>query len=156
MQKRLVVDLDYCIGCKSCVSACQSAFKGETRILTSDVPAGKAYLPLACRHCEDALCLKSCPKDAITKDPVTGIVKRSSFRCVGCMSCIYACPFGVLDSVLLRHLSEKCDLCKDNETGPRCVSSCPTGALKFVTEEELQKVHVGKQFVSRLPFWRRK
>ncbi|MDD5530028.1 MAG: 4Fe-4S dicluster domain-containing protein [bacterium] len=155
MQKRLVVDLDYCIGCKSCSSACKLTFKGENRIVVSGVET-VAYLPLACRHCEDALCLRACPKEAISKDKETGIVSRSSFKCVGCTSCIYACPFGVLDSMLLRHIPDKCNLCKGDEDGPNCVSSCPTGALKFLTDEEITKVQVGKQFVSRLAFWRRK
>ncbi|MDI6839650.1 MAG: 4Fe-4S dicluster domain-containing protein [bacterium] len=155
MQKRIVLDLDYCVGCRSCVAACQSAFKGEGRIGISEIET-MAYLPLACRHCEDPLCAKACPQEAITKDDKTGIVRRASFLCIGCGSCIYACPFGVLDSPLIRHLAQKCDLCKDREDGPRCVATCVSGALKFLTDEEIEKIEVGRKFVSRLPFLRRR
>ncbi len=155
MEKRIILDLDYCIGCRSCEAACKIAFKHEARIKHGAVES-TAFLPLACRHCKDALCLNSCPTGAITRHEEKGEVMRNSFLCSGCSSCIFACPFGVIDQPLLRHIAQKCDLCKDRKEGPRCVASCSTGALKFMTEEEIAKVAVGVRFISRSPFWRRK
>jgi len=155
MQRRIVLDLDYCIGCRSCEAACRAAFKGEGRIRHGEIGV-EAYLPLACRHCEDPLCAAACPVEAITRDEKTGIVKRSSFRCIGCSSCVYACPFGVIDAPLVRHIAQKCDLCKDREDGPRCVATCASGALQFLSDEEIEKVKVGVRVMARSPFWRRK
>ncbi len=153
-EKRIVLDLDLCVGCRSCEAACRAAFKNEGRIRHAEI-GSEAYIPLACRHCEEPLCAAACPVDAIVKDENTGRTKRAQFLCIGCLSCVYACPFGVIDSSLTRHLSQKCDLCQDRPEGPRCVSSCVTGALKFLTQEEYEKRGVGTRILSRHPFWRR-
>lgn len=154
MEKNLIVDLDYCIGCQSCEAACRAAFKGEARIRYSQV-SETAFLPQPCRHCQEPLCVKACPESAMVKDEATGRVYRRSFLCIGCHSCIYACPFGVLDPTLLRHVVMKCDYCKDRAEGPRCAASCASGALQFLSREKLVKVQVGARSLSRSPFWRR-
>lgn len=151
-QKRIFLDLDYCIGCRSCESACRSAF-GEARIRYGDITE-TTYLPLACRHCEEPLCAAACPFEVL-KVTKKGLVLQASFHCVGCKSCILACPFGVLDNKLLNHVSQKCNLCADRKDGPRCVASCASGALKLLDEKEVKKTAVGKRFLSRSPFWRR-
>uniref|UniRef100_A0A7C3YPI9 4Fe-4S dicluster domain-containing protein n=1 Tax=candidate division WOR-3 bacterium TaxID=2052148 RepID=A0A7C3YPI9_UNCW3 len=157
MERRIILNLDYCIGCRSCESACAARFWNERRIRHSEIvpPAREAFLPSPCRHCEDALCLKACPFGVIRRDEEKGIIFRSSFECIGCSSCILACPFGVMEKNLLRHIAPKCDLCRDREEGPRCVATCPTGALQFWAEEEIPKERVGVRFVSRSPYWRR-
>ncbi|MCX8014713.1 MAG: 4Fe-4S binding protein [candidate division WOR-3 bacterium] len=151
-QKRIFLDLDYCIGCRSCESACRSAFN-EARIRYGEV-AETVFFPIACRHCEEPLCAAACPFEVL-KVTENGLVLQASFHCVGCKSCILACPFGVLDKKLLNHVSQKCNLCADRKQGPRCVASCASGALKFLTEDEAKKIMVGKRFLSRSPFWRR-
>lgn len=155
MARRIVLDLDLCCGCRSCEAACKVAFKGESRIRHADIE-NTAYLPLACKHCKEALCLASCPVNAITRDEKTGLVTRSSFICIGCKSCAYACPFGVIDAPLVRHISQKCNLCQDRAEGPRCVSACSSGALQFLDEEEIKKMEIGVRMVSRDMFIRRK
>lgn len=154
MAKRIVLDLDLCCDCRSCEAACRAAFKGEARIRHGDIP-GEAYLPLACRHCKDALCVAACPVNAISRDEKTGLVTRSSLICIGCQSCAFACPFGVIDAPLIRHISQKCNLCKDREQGPRCVAACSSGALQFLSEDEIKDYEIGMRLVSKHPFFRR-
>jgi Fe-S-cluster-containing hydrogenase component 2 len=152
--RRIVLDLDYCVGCRSCEAACRAAFFGEARIRYGQIL--NAHLPSPCRHCDLALCVAACPVKAMVKDEATGNVFRRSFLCIGCASCVYACPFGVLDTSLLRHVVQKCDLCQDRAEGPRCVASCASGALKFVRVEEAEKTLVGVRALSRSPYWRRR
>lgn len=153
-KKRLFVRLDYCIGCRACEAACRSRFKGEARVRYAEV-SETALIPLSCRHCEEPLCAAACPFQVIKKDEERGIVVKSVLHCVGCKSCILACPFGVLDKGLLRRMAQKCSLCYDREDGPRCAATCPTGALQFIEEKELPEQMVGKRVGARMPFWRR-
>ena len=154
MAKRIVLRMDYCIGCRSCEAACRSRFKGEARVRYGEVGA-TVFLPLSCRHCEEPLCAAACPFDVIRKDKETGLVLRSSFHCVGCRSCALACPFGAIDTRLLRRASQKCSLCSDRTEGPRCVTSCPTGALQFVEVGEPGEPRVGVGYAARHANWRR-
>lgn len=154
MAKRIVLNVDLCCGCRSCEAACKVAFKGEARIKHADI-AGEAYLPLACKHCNEPLCAAACPVEAIVRDEKTGLVLRSSYICIGCQSCAFACPFGVIDAPLVRHVSQKCDLCADREAGPRCVAACSSGALSFVEEEEAGAREIGMRVISKHAFYRR-
>ncbi len=155
MPKRIVLDLDLCCGCRSCEAACKAAFHGESRIKCGQL-ADLANLPMACRHCSEPLCRAACPVEAIYKDEVTGLVMRRPLICTGCLSCALACPFGVIDAELVRHISQKCNLCQDRLAGPRCVSACSSGALKFLSEEEIKKHEVGVRTLSRDEFFRRR
>lgn len=159
MAKRIVLDLDYCIGCRSCTAACQAAHHGEARIRHADANASTT-LPMACRHCEEPLCVAACPSEVLTVFGPDKVVTQSNFRCTGCRSCILACPWGVIDEKLLRYISQKCNHCLEREAetgskGPRCVSACVTGALQYLDESELAKPEVARRFISRSPYWRR-
>ena len=155
MAKRIVLDLDLCCGCRSCEAACRAAFKGEARIRHADLEV-TAYLPLACKHCTEPLCVAACPVSAIVRDETTGIVQRSAYMCTGCHSCMLACPFGVIDMPLVRRISQKCDLCSDREAGPRCAAACSSGALQYLSEDEIDQREIGMRFVSKDAFVRRK
>ena len=156
MAKRIVLNLDLCCGCRSCEAACFAAFGGEARIKHGDLDT-TAYLPLACKHCKEALCTAACPVKAIEKDEKSGVVRRAAFICTGCQSCVWSCPFGVIDSPLVRHISQKCSLCEDREQGPRCVAACSSGALQFLSDEETAgRLEIGARFVSKDAFMRRK
>lgn len=154
MEKVIVLDLDRCCGCESCRTACMQSHWGESRIRHGGIP-GEAMLPSACRQCEDPLCAAACPTEAIVKNENTGLVEHRPMLCVGCQSCSYACPFGVVPKDLKRHVAVKCDYCKDREEGPRCVTSCSSFALQYVSVEDLPKAPVNDRFVARSPSWRR-
>jgi len=138
VERRVVLDLDRCIECKSCMAAC---YYGHGRVVGVEfVDIGPAVLPIVCRQCDDPACVEVCPADAMQRDE-RGVVARGIFSCRGCGSCARACPFGVLSLEMVGHQIAKCDLCEDRvQRGldPRCVAVCPTGALRFATVEEIE------------------
>ena len=138
IEKRVVLDLDRCIECKSCMAACFYGHEEMAGVQFVDI--GPALLPVVCRQCADPACVEVCPAEAMVRDE-RGVVARGIFRCRGCGSCVRACPFGVLSLEMVGHQVAKCDLCQDRlEQGlePRCVAVCPTGALRFATTEEIE------------------
>jgi len=68
--------------------------------------------------------------------------------------CVMACPFGVITVSSDGRGVLKCDMCIDRlERGeePACVNACPTGALKFMDEEEAnraKRLKLAEQMVS--------
>jgi len=146
MDKTIIVNIERCLGCKSCELACALAHSKskvlEEALAESPKPkrrvsvevAGEFAVPIQCRHCEDAPCITVCPTDAIHRREDNGPVLIEQNKCVGCKFCLAACPFGVIDVSRDGKAVSKCDLCIERtEIGqePACVSSCPTGALEF-------------------------
>ncbi|SUX72329.1 oxidoreductase [Citrobacter freundii] len=89
---------------------------------------------VTCHHCEDAPCARSCPNGAISH--VNDSVQVNPKKCIGCKSCVVACPFGTMQIVLtpvakgkVKATAHKCDLCQGREQGPACVENCPAQAF---------------------------
>jgi Fe-S-cluster-containing dehydrogenase component len=166
--KKLLVDLDVCIGCTAHGAACNRVNHDTMTFRAADLgPVG--LLPVVCRHCEDPACVQACPRDAMRKEE-DGTVRRSSNLCSGCQSCVLACPFGVLDRaggvedsrLLAGFAMSKCHLCFDRVAEgkvPACVATCPTGALKFEEMPEVvednKKLLIGAHTLGRSPYVRR-
>jgi formate dehydrogenase iron-sulfur subunit len=149
--RRIVLDLDRCIGCRACGAACHVGHHDQTNLVPGRVDE-IAILPVHCRHCEEPACAKACPRGALYQAE-SGFVRRAELLCVGCRTCSFACPFGVIPAEFVRHVSPKCDLCVDrvSEGGiPRCVASCTSGALSFVELAETvgQPEYVGGRIQS--------
>ncbi|MFT7004634.1 MAG: formate dehydrogenase iron-sulfur subunit, partial [Sulfurimonas sp.] len=93
-----------------------------------------------CNHCELSPCLDICPVDAITRRP-GGEVVINQDPCIGCSSCVDACPFDV--PVVTDGKAYKCHGCYDrveNGLKPACANICPTdamfsGTVEYVLEE---------------------
>jgi Fe-S-cluster-containing dehydrogenase component len=157
-QKVVVLNLDYCIGCRSCATACTESHHQHLNLVHGKV-SKLAELPHHCRHCQQAACVAACPTEALKRDE-NGIVQRHIFQCVGCRSCVHACPFGVLDDALLQHVTAKCDLCVDRYSQglePRCVATCVSGALTFEDLSEVWeegRLQLGSRVIARSP-WKR-
>lgn len=99
----IVVDLNRCTGCMTCVIACkQENLTGPNvwwnRILELESESAEhiTYFRNACVHCDDPPCVEACLNNAIYKRP-DGIVLIDQKSCVGAKDCAQACPYGVID-----------------------------------------------------------
>jgi len=154
MEKRIFdIDLDRCVGCYACVVACMDQndiipgiVPDSTDFMWRDVTslsvkAKIQYVSLACMHCDDAPCATACPTGAVFRDAESCFVETDKSKCIGCHSCVMACPFGApkfdIDGKM-----EKCTGCAirvENGLIPACVRICPARALKFDTVENIGK-----------------
>ena len=113
----MVIDLDKCTGCGSCMVACFSEnnvpFKKDetdkrlsiTWMRVFKIDNGKpyphnevCYLPRPCQHCAGqheghSPCVSVCPATATDYSRDTGIVSQIYTRCFGCRYCMGACPY---------------------------------------------------------------
>jgi len=149
MEGMIIINVGKCMGCKSCELACAVAHS-STKDLDSlvDIEEKPGYrihveaykhkaVPVHCNHCDDAPCMLACPTGAIYREGEKGPVLLDKTRCIGCKMCVQACPFGVITIRLDGKGVLKCDLCMErlNEgQEPACVAACPTNALIFSDE----------------------
>ena len=133
-------DPSKCIGCGLCELACAlekensfDATKARIRVVRLGPLANMA---VTCHLCEDAPCVRACPRDALYQDE-KGIIRVIDERCDTCGWCVPACPYGAIVVDPERVTVLICDLC-DGE--PKCMQICPTEALIWATEEEAKKL----------------
>ena len=156
--ERIAADPNKCLACEL---ACALAH-AETEDLVEALAQGGAKpriyvetaaglaVPLQCRHCEDAPCMKVCPSGALSREGEDSPVLVDQDKCIGCAFCVEACPFGVIR--LARRAGSnadecptavvKCDLCAERQTQglqPACVTACPVGALWLEEVHQIAK-----------------
>ncbi len=147
--KQIRIKEEACIGCHLCEVYCRAgharsrdlikAFKQESppslpRLCVEERKPVSFSVP--CRHCEEPPCVYACLTGALQKEPGSGIVTVDEARCVGCWTCILACPFGVIRQDTHRGRIAKCDLCPGEEV-PVCVANCPNEALVYAEVKEV-------------------
>ncbi len=142
--KRIYVKENRCLGCRLCEWECMYAnsgldamfkLKGKQgeilpRIRVEDNPED-IHFAVNCRHCKQAICVKSCIAGALSKTD-EGMVVIDKNKCVGCFTCVLVCPYGAIMPAADGKAAQKCMLCTDNDRGePNCVKYCPNGAIVF-------------------------
>jgi sulfite dehydrogenase (quinone) subunit SoeB len=133
----LVIDLDICVGCHACATACKEWNSGGhmaplpdfnpygdgawgvwfNRIHTFEEGEGDGartvYFPRSCLHCDEPACVTVCPTGASYKRAEDGIVLVNESICIGCKLCSWACPYGAREFDDDAGVMKKCTLCID-------------------------------------------
>jgi sulfite dehydrogenase (quinone) subunit SoeB len=136
----LVIDLDLCVGCHACATACKEWNTGGHMAPLPDFNAYRdgawgvwfnrihsfeegsesegggactVHFPKSCLHCEDAACVTVCPTGASYKRAEDGIVLVNESICIGCKLCSWACPYGAREFDPDAGVMKKCTLCID-------------------------------------------
>ncbi|HHU9855540.1 TPA: 4Fe-4S dicluster domain-containing protein, partial [Escherichia coli] len=150
MNRFIMANSQQCLGCHACEIACVMAHNDEQHVLSQHhfhpritvIKHQQQRSAVTCHHCEDAPCARSCPNGAISH--VDDSIQVNQQKCIGCKSCVVACPFGTMQIVLtpvaagkVKATAHKCDLCAGRENGPACVENCPADALQLVTDAAL-------------------
>ncbi|MEN8199761.1 MAG: 4Fe-4S dicluster domain-containing protein [Thermodesulfobacteriota bacterium] len=181
----VIVDLTRCVGCRSCEAACnkeqglpapaepfddfsvfdqihhgQKRRTDETRytvVNRYDPPEidHPLFRKIQCNHCAEPACLTSCFVNAYTKTPEGAVIYNSKV-CVGCRTCMIACPFYIPTfkySSAFNPRVMKCIFCYDTRLKegkpPACVEACPQEALTFGKRADVLKM--GKQRIRETP-----
>jgi Fe-S-cluster-containing dehydrogenase component/formate-dependent nitrite reductase membrane component NrfD len=140
VQLGFVIDHSRCIGCHACTVACKAENEvpvGSFRTWVKYTEQGtfpqvkRSFAVLRCNQCSHPPCVTICPVNALEKGP-TGIVDVDPAACIGCKSCMQACPYDALYINDDTGTAEKCHFCAHRvESGlaPACAVVCPTEAI---------------------------
>jgi len=147
-----------CNGCKTCEMACKDYHKLANGLAlrtvyefsggTWEQDNNSAWtqnafvfrLSVSCGHCGSPVCMRICPADALTRD-IHGFVSISAEKCVGCQSCVIACPYHAPRFDETQGVSVKCDGCSARlmqGLEPICVEACPQHAPATYPMSELE------------------
>lgn len=167
----VLVDLTRCVGCRTCEAACNKeqglpeptlpfddlsvlehkrrTSEGAYTVVNRYEIPGKEhplFRKIQCNHCNEPACLTSCFVKAYTKTP-EGAVVYDPTVCVGCRTCMIACPFYVPAysySSVINPIIRKCIFCYDTRLKfgrpPACVESCPREVMTFGKRRDLIKM----------------
>jgi len=140
MNYGFVIDNRMCIGCHACTVACKSEHDvpiGVNRTHVKYIEKGefpkstREFSVHRCNHCADAPCVEICPTTALYTR-ADGIVDFDNDRCIGCKSCMQACPYDALYIDPETNTAAKCNYCAHKIDGgyePACVIVCPVEAI---------------------------
>ncbi len=161
----MLYDTTKCIGCKSCMTACNKAnnlpfdTRGESagrwhmpldlneycmniiKLYRDDGSGEQSFIKRQCMHCVDPACTTACMLGALYKGDF-GVVRYNADLCVGCRYCEMACPFNIpkFEWESLAGKIVKCELCSHRLAEgklPGCCEVCPTGAVIYGKRKDL-------------------
>jgi Fe-S-cluster-containing dehydrogenase component len=150
----LLIDVTRCSGCYNCFLACRDEHYGNEyagysaaqplngqfwmqvkEIERGTFPRPKLdYVAVPCQHCEDAPCMDVAIDGAVYRRD-DGVVVIDPVKSKGQRQIVQACPYRVVFWNADFEIPQKCAMCAhrldEGEKQPRCVESCPTGAMVF-------------------------
>lgn len=137
-------DPSKCVGCCVCEYICSMEHEEAYNPTKSRIRVVRlnpfVNVAIACRLCQDPLCLAACPREALVQSEENGVIIVDEENCNGCAWCVEACDFGSIQIHSKNKVAFVCDLCDDT---PQCVEWCPEEALDFITEDVLaQKARI--------------
>ncbi|MEC4176814.1 4Fe-4S dicluster domain-containing protein [Adlercreutzia sp. R7] len=187
----MAIDTLFCVGCDQCSLTCKvehnlpdEVWWSRARTSTDaegfgcGLPEGtypnlsSSWYTLGCQHCDNPACLEACPTGA-TEKREDGLVTVDPEVCIGCKSCIAACPyegvrtlldeepqwyldFPVGDAAMPAHVGNtvgKCTFCVeriDRGERPACVDVCQAVARYFGDlddpDSEISKVLAEREY----------
>ncbi len=142
----MVMRQDRCIDCERCKEACAKTnnvpeYGYRTTILEREIPIGpeetqREFMPVLCNHCNQPPCVRVCPTKATFKDKKTGIVMMDYKKCIGCKTCMAACPYNARYFNEEKRAIDKCNFCFDTrlskgEKLTACAAACPADVRIF-------------------------
>ena len=149
-QYGMLINTARCVGCQTCIVGCKilhecpaGVYLGRLETVGSDVnyvvsgsfpDVAITFRPHMCNHCENPACVAACPTGAMHRRTEDGIVESDPEVCIGCGTCVEACPYGAPVLNEAAGIVNKCDFCRPRvERGeePLCVCSCPAEARIF-------------------------
>lgn len=143
----MVIREKHCIDCERCLEACRSTnhvpeHGYRTAILERSLPTPSGarerdFMPVLCNHCNNPPCVRVCPTSATYKDKITGIVSMNIKKCIGCKTCMTACPYNARYFDEEIRAIDKCNFCFDTKlkeskgTTTACAAACPANVRVF-------------------------
>ena len=142
----MIIRQDRCIDCERCKEACVKTnnvpeYGYRTTILEREIPIGpeetqREFMPVLCNHCNQPPCVRVCPTKATYKDKKTGIVMMNYKKCIGCKTCMAACPYNARYFNEEKRAIDKCNFCFDTrlskgEKLTACAAACPADVRIF-------------------------
>jgi carbon-monoxide dehydrogenase iron sulfur subunit len=139
-RKFVSADFDKCTGCRVCELVCALENENVFDPKLSRIKVLPFHLlvnmPMACRFCEDAPCVRSCSRKALTQSEETGVIIVDDDKCDLCGWCIESCKYGAIFLNRDKTTVMTCNLCDGT---PQCIEWCPESALSLMTQEEVEE-----------------
>jgi Fe-S-cluster-containing dehydrogenase component len=143
----MVIRQGNCVDCELCLEACINTNHVpaygyrtsilERRISNAEGDQERAFMPILCNQCNQPSCVRVCPTGATYKDKANGIVRMDTRKCIGCKTCMAACPYNARYYKEEDRAIDKCNFCFDTklkEKGGKttaCSAACPAGVRIF-------------------------
>jgi len=148
-----IIDVTKCVDCRCCVISCKDEFSindyspysaamplvGQKWVHVENLERGSfpkvkfSSYPVMCMHCDNAPCMSAATGGAVYKRP-DGIVIIDPVKSKGQKQIADACPYGVISWNADLQIPQKCTFCAhrlDEGQSPRCMLSCPGGAINI-------------------------